>query len=318
MKPSRPPTLGGFQTQDQLKILMDLYDFLMDLQLDQLRALNAAVTEGTFEAAARSLRVTPSAISQRIKALEDSAGRILLQRTKPVRATESGLAVLRLARQIELLAGDTVRELGDTAQIRVPIAVNADSLESWVMPALSRVPPGVCFEIHREDEEHTTRLLRDGTVMAAITSTAAPVQGCKVDKLGAMRYRPLASPRFARTWFGDGATAKAYAAAPVVLFDRKDDLQDRQLRQRSRQPLDPPRHYVPSSAGFAEAVRLGLGWGMLPDLQTSGDQAAGHLVTIDRDAFIDVPLYWQQWRLDSPTLSGIAAAIAAAAADALR
>ncbi|WP_406237465.1 LysR family transcriptional regulator ArgP [Nocardia sp. NBC_01009] len=296
----------------------------MDLQLDQLRALNAAVTEGTFDAAARSLRVTPSAISQRIKALEDAAGRILLQRTKPVRATESGLAVLRLARQIELLAGDTARELGDTGQepsidrpIRLPIAVNADSLETWVMPALSRASSGVCFEIHREDEEHTTRLLRDGTVMAAITATAAAVQGCKVERLGAMRYRPMANPDFARTWFGDGATAKTYAVAPVVLFDRKDDLQDRHMRRRSRQLIDPPRHYIPSSTGFGDAVRSGLGWGMLPDLQTQADQAAGRLVPIDGDAYIDVPLYWQQWRLESPALSGIATAIAAAAAAAL-
>ncbi|MFI6218664.1 LysR family transcriptional regulator ArgP [Nocardia brasiliensis] len=294
----------------------------MDLQLDQLRALHAAVTEGTFDAAAKSLRITPSAISQRIKALEDAAGRVLLQRTKPVRPTESGLAVLRLARQIELLAGDTARELGDAHRatdrpLRLPIAVNADSLETWALPALAAAPPGICFEIHREDEEHTTRLLRDGTVMAAVTSTATPVQGCRVERLGAMRYRPMAQPHFARTWFPDGATAKAYAVAPVVLFDRKDDLQDRQLRKRSRQPLDPPRHYVPSSSGFAEAVRLGLGWGMLPDLQTRNFGRA-ELVPIDGAAFIDVPLYWQQWRLDSPALSAVATAIAAAAADSLR
>ncbi|MEV0294190.1 LysR family transcriptional regulator ArgP [Nocardia sp. NPDC050710] len=293
----------------------------MDLQLDQLRALNAAVTEGTFEAAARRLNVTPSAISQRIKALEDAAGRILLQRTKPVRATESGLAVLRLARQIELLSGDAARELGDAHRradrpVRVPIAVNADSLETWVMPALGRVPAGVCFEIHREDEEHTTRLLRDGTVMAAITSTAQPVQGCRVEKLGAMRYRPMASPDFAETWFGDGA--QAYAHAPVVLFDRKDDLQDRHMRRRTYRPVDPPRHYVPSSASFGAAVRLGLGWGMMPDLQMEGDEAAGRLVNIDGDSFIDVPLYWQQWKLDSPALTAIATAIAAAAAESLR
>ncbi|MEU0876404.1 LysR family transcriptional regulator ArgP [Nocardia brasiliensis] len=294
----------------------------MDLQLDQLRALHAAVTEGTFDAAAKSLRITPSAISQRIKALEDAAGRVLLQRTKPVRPTESGLAVLRLARQIELLAGDTARELGDAHRatdrpLRLPIAINADSLETWALPALAAAPPGVCFEIHREDEEHTTRLLRDGTVMAAITSTATPVQGCRVERLGAMRYRPMAQPGFARTWFPDGPTAKAYAVAPVVLFDRKDDLQDRQLRKRSRQPLDPPRHYVPSSSGFAEAVRLGLGWGMLPDLQTRNFGRA-ELVPIDGAAFIDVPLYWQQWRLDSPALSAVATAIAAAAAESLR
>ncbi|WP_280494895.1 LysR family transcriptional regulator ArgP [Nocardia asiatica] len=293
----------------------------MDPQLDQLRALDAVITEGTFEAAARRLSVTPSAISQRIKALEDDAGRILVQRTKPVRVTESGLAVLRLARQIRLLTADTARELGaepSDGPIRVPIAVNADSLETWVLPALGRAPRGVCFEIHREDEEHTTRLLRDGTVMAAITSTAQPVQGCKVDRLGAIRYRPMASPRFADTWFAEGATAESYAAAPVVLFDRKDDLQDRLLRRRSRKPLDPPRHYVPSSTGFAEAVRLGLGWGMLPDLQTRDDRAGGRLVSIDPGLVIDVPLYWQQWRLDSPALSAVAATIAAEAANVLR
>ncbi|QIS10524.1 LysR family transcriptional regulator ArgP [Nocardia arthritidis] len=289
----------------------------MDLQFDQLRALDAALTEGTFEAAARRLRITPSALSQRIKALEDAAGRILVQRTKPVRATESGLAVLRMARQVALLAEDTARELGDNDRptdrpVRVPIAVNADSLETWVLPALAAAPAGVCFEIHREDEEHTTRLLRDGTVMAAITSTAEPVQGCRVRRLGAMRYRPVANREFADAWFADRPAARAYATAPVVLFDRKDDLQDRQIRRRTRHPVDPPRHYVPSSAGFAAAVRLGLGWGMLPDAQLTAD-----LVRIDGDSHIDVPLYWQQWRLDSPALTGVAAAIAAAAAESL-
>ncbi|MEU8894549.1 LysR family transcriptional regulator ArgP [Nocardia sp. NPDC048505] len=292
----------------------------MDLQLDQLRALDAAITEGTFEAAARRLRVTPSAVSQRIKALEYAAGRILVQRTKPVRPTESGTAVLRLARQIALLSVDTARELGDPEQpadrpVPVPIAVNSDSLETWVMPALRAVPPGICFDLHREDEDHTTELLRDGTVMAAITTTARPVQGCTVTRLGNMRYRPMATPEFARTWFGPGAPG--YAHAPVVMFDRKDDLQDRQIRRRTKKLVDPPRHYVPSSAGFGAAVRLGLGWGMMPDLQTESDRADGSLRGIDGDSYIDRPLYWQQWRLDSPALSAVAAAIAAAAAAAL-
>ncbi|MBB5913188.1 LysR family transcriptional regulator (chromosome initiation inhibitor) [Nocardia transvalensis] len=298
----------------------------MDLQLDQLRALDAAVAEGTLEAAAHRLSVTPSAVSQRIKALEGTVGRILLKRTKPVRPTESGLAVLRLARQIELLSVDTARELGTTAsesdpsagQVRIPVAVNADSLETWVIPALVRAPAGVCFEIHREDEEHTTRLLRDGTVMAAITATAQPVQGCKVERLGAMRYRPMATPHFARTWFPEGPTVQALATAPVVLFDRKDDLQDRLLRRRARRPLDPPRHYIPSSTGFAEAVRLGLGWGMLPDLQSATAENSGALTELGRNLHIDVPLYWQQWRLDSPALSAVAALISEAATVTLR
>ena len=62
----------------------------MDLDLAQLRALDATVREGTLEAAARALHVTPSAISQRLRALEVATGRILLVRTKPVQVTESG------------------------------------------------------------------------------------------------------------------------------------------------------------------------------------------------------------------------------------
>ncbi|WP_280339922.1 LysR family transcriptional regulator ArgP [Nocardia neocaledoniensis] len=294
----------------------------MDFQLDQLRALDAALTEGTFDAAARRLNVTPSAISQRIKALEEAAGRILLQRSKPVRATDSGLAVLRLARQVELLARDTARELGDADRPagrapRIPIAVNADSLETWVMPALAQVSHLVCVELHREDEEHTTRLLRDGTVMAAITATATPVQGCRVEPLGAMRYQALARPDFARYWFPDGARRGSYAHVPMIQFDRKDDLQFRHVRGRSPDPIDPPTHYVPSSNAFGDAVRLGMGWGMLPDLQTEKDRAAGTLVNLDGHAHIDVPLYWQQWKLDSPALGAVASAIAAAAAAAL-
>ncbi|MFC4376893.1 LysR family transcriptional regulator ArgP [Nocardia halotolerans] len=295
----------------------------MDLQLDQLRALDAVLTEGTFEAAARRLNVTPSAISQRIKALEEAAGRILVQRSKPVRATESGLAVLRLARQVDLLAGEAARELGEANRpagrpARIPIAVNADSLETWVLPALSRVTGGICFELHREDEEHTTRLLRDGTVMAAITATATPVQGCRVEPLGAMRYQALATPDFARHWFPDGARPGSYAEVPMIQFDRKDDLQWRHLRATNPEPIDPPTHFVPSSTAFAEAVRLGLGWGMLPDLQTETERAAGTLVNIDGASRIDVPLYWQQWKLDSPALNAVAAAIGAGAVTALR
>ncbi|MGW4351157.1 LysR family transcriptional regulator ArgP [Nocardia sp. NPDC004582] len=293
----------------------------MDLQLDQLRALDAVIAEGTFDAAARKLSVTPSAISQRIKALEDAAGRILVQRTKPVQPTESGLAVLRLARQIQLLTGDTARELGEAHQpadrpVVIPIAVNADSLHTWVVAALGRAnalqpgAAGLSFEIHREDEEHTTRLLRDGTVMAAITSTAAPVQGCTVRRLGAMRYRPMAHPEFARTWFPDGANAKSFAHAPVVLFDRKDDLQFRLVRHYTRKPVDPPRHYIPSSAAFNDAVLAGLGWGMIPDLMIRPEDG---LVPLDDKVFVDVPLYWQQWRLDSPALTVVAATIAEAA-----
>jgi LysR family transcriptional regulator (chromosome initiation inhibitor) len=182
-----------------------------------------------------------------------------------------------------------------------------------VLPALAALADSTCFDIHREDQEHTSALLRDGTVMGAITSDADPVPGCTSTRLGRMRYRAMAAPDFAARWFPDGVSARALAQAPLVVFDRKDDLQHRYLRRRIRGGTEPPTHVVPSSADYLAAVRLGLGWGMLPDLQSAADEAAGRLIDMDPAGAFHVTLYWQQWRLRSQALDRVAAAILAAA-----
>jgi LysR family transcriptional regulator, chromosome initiation inhibitor len=287
----------------------------MELDLAQLRALDATVRGGTLEAAARALHVTPSAISQRLRALEVATGRILLVRTKPVQVTESGEAVLRLARQVDLLSADVARELGGETSPEpvptLPIAVNADSMATWVPSALAPLAGDVCFDLHREDQEHTSALLRAGTVMAAVTSDADPVPGCTSTLLGSMRYRPMCTPAFARRWFPAGPIPDALARAPVVVFDRKDDLQHRYLHAQAGRDVAPPVHYVPASADYVAAVTLGWGWGTVPDLQASGVTA--ELVELDPAAAVDVVLYWQQWRLRSATLDRVREAVLAAA-----
>lgn len=297
----------------------------MDLQLDQLNAFVTAVDRGTFEAAARELSVTPSAISQRIKALEQSVGRVLLLRTKPISTTASGETILRLARAVQLLEHDAALELhaedglAPSAPAVIPIVVNADSLATWILPVLAALAAEhpIAFDLAREDQDHSTELLRDGSVMAAVTSSRDPVQGCTVQPLGSMRYRPVAVPAFAERWFTDGVTGSALTAAPIVVFDRKDDLQDAYLRRRGVDPTLAPRHHVPASADFAAAVHLGLGWGMLPDAQAADSVSAGALVVLDEAGRLDVPLYWQQWRLHSPLLRLVAEAVVDAAGTAL-
>ena len=200
----------------------------MDLDLDQLEALATAVAEGTLDAAAHRLHVTPSAISQRIKALESAVGRVLLTRTKPVAPTRSGETLLRAARQIQAITADAARELGDEDGGRpssIALAVNADSLATWLVPALASVAPPAAFDLRRDDETRTAALLRDGTVMAAVTASGTPVPGCIVAPLGRMRYRARASAAFAAEWFADGVTVGALATAPVVCFDRGDLIQ---------------------------------------------------------------------------------------------
>ncbi len=296
---------------------------MMDVDQAQLEALAAAVAEGTFEAAARQLHVTPSAISQRIKALETSVGRVLLIRTKPISPTQAGELLLRLARQITTMTADVARQIGDeapghTTPIVIPLAVNADSLATWVLPALATVGRPLTFDLHSADQDRTADLLRQGAVMGAITAARDPVPGCTVERLGVMRYRPTASADFATRWFPEGVTPLALAAAPVVTFDRTDRLQDTYLRRRSRRRLGPPCHYVPGSGAFFEAVRLGLGWGMLPDLQAAQRTDATELVDLDPGRPVVVQLFWQQWQLQSRSLEATAAAIRAGAASALR
>ena len=295
----------------------------MDLHTDQLRTLVAVVDHGTLDAAARQLRVTPSAVSQRLKALESSVGQVLLRRTKPVQPTEAGRLILRLARQMILLSDDAANALGSSADgpsTTLPIVINGDSLNTWALEALARVDPDqrIFFEVHRADEAQSTELLRAGTVMAAVTSVAEPVQGCTVRRLGTMRYRPMACPAFTDRWFPDGATVDRLAVAPMVAFDRVDQLQDRYLRRKTRRRLRPPRHYIPVSADFAQAIALGLGWGMLPRQQSAQLEADGRLVPIDPEVHVDVGLYWQQWKLHSPVLGRLADAVTDAAAEALR
>ncbi len=283
----------------------------------QLAALVAIADHGTFEAAARELRVTPSAISQRIRALESQVGRLVVQRTSPCRPTPAGEILVRLARQTRLLydeVGDALAH-GRPGVIELPVAVNADSLATWFRPVLGELAgeawSDVALRLHVEDQAFSADLLRRGEVLAAVTSEPVAVQGCSVEPLGVLTYRPAATPELAERW--RSGSGPDWAAMPMVVFNEKDGLQHEVLVARG---LGPPRvvHRVPTSADFLEAVRLGLGWGMLPGPQLRPEVESGRLVALAGRARVDVPLHWQRWRLDSPALDRLTGAVRGAAA----
>ncbi|KAA6432964.1 LysR family transcriptional regulator ArgP [Agrococcus sediminis] len=286
----------------------------MDLPLDQLRTLAAAVDAGTLDRAAAQLGITPSAVSQRIRAIEQRVGRVVLRRTKPVRATEAGEPLVRLARQLALLEHDTRVALGEEAAApRIPLAVNADSLITWFLPALGAVAAqrDVTFDIRREDQERTAQLLEQGSVMAAVTSQRTPVAGCVSSPLGRMRYVAVAERAFAERWFADGPTRAALERAPIVDFDLHDTLQAAFARRHGAR-AEAPRHIISASAEYAEAIRMGLGWGMLLPGQYEAGVADGSLVQLADDG-IEVPLHWQRWNLASPLLDLVTDAVREAA-----
>jgi len=289
---------------------------MVDISPEQARTLAAIVAHGSFDAAAAHLSVTPSAVSQRIRALETAVGRPVLTRARPAGLTESGQAVVRFARQLELLSADLAGELQPEearGRTHLTLVINGDSLHTWALPGLSTVAGIAQLEVLREDQDHSLDLLRSGAAAAAITATAKPAAGCTSRRLGVMRYLPVCTPAFAATWFDGGAAAESLAKAPAIIFDRKDDLQDRYLRRLSRNPLQPPRHYVPAAHEFGEAIRLGMGWGMMPEIEIAQDFEQGRLARLAPKSFVDVPLYWQQWRHGSTALDSVAAAIQDAA-----
>lgn len=285
------------------------------LGADQLAALAAVVEYGSFDGAAELLHVTPSAVSQRIKALEQRVGQVLVVREKPCRATASAGPLIRLAAQSALLETEALAELtgGDAARHpRIAVAVNADSMATWFTAVLDHLD-GVLWDLRIEDQDHSARLLREGAVMGAVTTERTAVPGCRVQGLGVMRYVPVAGPEYARRHFRDGFTAHAAAQAPSLAWNRDDALQDMLLRSVFRHDIDRPVHYIPTAEGFGAAVRAGLGWGMYPDQLAAGMLADGSLVRIV-DVHLDVPLYWQCWKLDSPLVDRVTRVVRAAAA----
>jgi LysR family transcriptional regulator (chromosome initiation inhibitor) len=281
----------------------------------QLAAFAAVIELGSFDAAAERLHVTPSAVSQRIKALEQRVGQVLVVREKPCTATAAGIPLLRLAAQTALLEAEALAEMGGGAGAfpRIALAVNADSMATWFTGVLTALDD-VLFDVRIEDQDHSARLLREGVVMGAVTTEGTPVPGCRVQPLGVMRYIPVASPSYVKRYLADGFTARTAVAAPSLAWNRDDALQDMLVRKVFRRDIARPQHFVPTAEGFGAAVRAGLGWGMFPDRLAAPHIKNGSFVRIV-DEHLDVPLYWQCWKLDSPIVKRITDAATSAAAD---
>ena len=277
-----------------------------------LAALAEIARRGSFDGAAQALGITQPAVSQRIKSLEAKMGQVLLDRGPPVTPTEAGLRLIAHWGQVQLLEAGLA--LTPTARPTIRIAVNADSLASWAIAALPQAPG--LLDLVIDDQDHAEGWLRAGLVSAAITGQRGPVAGCDSFDLGAMRYLAVASPDFIARHFAQGVTAEALRAVPALIFNSKDGLQDLWVRQHFGGSIALPCHLIPNAEAFVEATRLGMGWGMNPELMIAEDLRSGRLVPL-HPASLDVRLYWQIARIMAPSLAPLTRAIRRAAAAAL-
>lgn len=282
----------------------------------QLAALTAIHRRGAFDLAAAALSVTPSAISQRLKALEERMGTLLIRRGQPCTATPPGLRLIRHFEEVMLLETSLAADLPQGPEpTTIRLAVNADSLATWVLPALAATE-NMLFDLVIDDQDHSQDWLRRGEVSAAITGHPGPLQGCDTRPLGALRYRATASPGFVARWLPQGVSRAALARAPALTFSDKDRLQRDWVAGQlgAGAGFAFPTHRIASSQGFVDAALLGLGWGMNPEPLIAAHLAAGTLVEIAPDTPLDVPLYWQFARLTAAALAPVTHAISQSAA----
>jgi LysR family transcriptional regulator (chromosome initiation inhibitor) len=277
-----------------------------------LAALAAVIRTGSFERAAQQLHVTPSAVSQRVKLLEERLGTILVVRGIPCTGTPAGQRLCQHVEQVSLLESELRHELPGIQHagppVTVRIAVNADSLATWFVAAMAQTPDCL-FDLVLDDQEHSADWLRRGEVLAAVTASAKPVQGCDSTPLGALRYIATASPAFVRRHFPEGLDDASLARAPRLTFNSKDRLQMQWTRQAFGTEIASPTHWLPSSQAFIDAALAGLGWGMNPERLIAGHLRDGRLVALVPDQPLDVPLFWQRSRIASSTLADITRAV---------
>ena len=296
---------------------------------DALECLAAILEEGGFERAAQRLSITQSAVSQRLRALEAQVGTVLVVRSRPIKPTSAGQLLLKHAKMMRLLRADLDKYLKELApstngqgrhEERVSVAINADSLATWALPALSPlVSQGLPLEIITDDQEFTQEWLREGQVMGCVTSLSHALRGCRMQALGAMRYVVVAEPGYAAEHLPKGLTRHNFHQVPFVAFNRKDLLQQGFVEQAfGLTRLSLKQRFVPSVEGQLQAVREGWGVSVVPELRVRELIKAGELVNPLPKFGLDVALYWHCWNLGSEVLDELSRALQAAAKDQLR
>jgi LysR family transcriptional regulator (chromosome initiation inhibitor) len=293
-----------------------------------LEALAAIVEEGGFERAAQRLHITQSAVSQRLRALEAQVGTVLIVRSRPLKPTSAGYLLLKHTKQMRLLRADLERDLRDLApnssgggreEERIALAINADSIATWALPALDTLArQGLPLEIITDDQDFTHEWLREGQVLGCVTTVKQALRGCKVLPLGAMNYVAVARPDYLRGTFPQGLSAHNFRDAAFVAFNRKDDLQAEFVgRAFGLKGVTLHQLFVPSSEGQVRAVLAGWGVSVVPELLVRGLVARGELVDALPGAVLPVQLYWHCWNLESAVLDQLTDALTKAAATSL-
>lgn len=268
-----------------------------------ISALAAVIETQSFIKAADKLYVTQSAVSQRIKSLENYYGESVLIRSQPYRPTKLGVALLDHFRRVMLLE-DALNEtlLSSSYQQRISIAISRDSLETWFVAVMKQLKnlPGIKLEIIADDQDLTLNYLQNGLVSACASTSKKALTGCKADFIGYFDYVLVASPKFKKEFFSGKNVKEKLIIAPAVIFDNKDQLHKNYLAKFFA--IDDTHlqyHVIPSVAGFRQFAVDGYGYALIPKIDIVEELKNGSLVNLFPDKIWHMPVYWHSWSIET-------------------
>ena len=277
---------------------------MRSLDYKLIRALDAVIKTQSFDKASEHLNITQSAISQRIKQLEQQLAQPVLVRSQPLAATALGEKLLRHYRQVRQLEYELIDQVFPEEKdmlVNIAIAVNADSLASWFLPAISPLLKQHAIELDLQviDELYTHELLKKGEVYAALSSSEKPVTGCKVIEIGDVRYILCATPEFVNKYFSKGLNQSSLTKAPGVEFDQRITMHRDYIEQfYGVESGQYPCHLVRSSEAFVTMALESVAYCLIPHFQAQEYLDDGRLIDLAPDNHLVRTMYWHCWILE--------------------
>jgi DNA-binding transcriptional LysR family regulator len=244
------------------------------LDWDGLRYFRAVADAGTLSEAARRLRVQHTTVARRLDALEETLGaRLFLRNPRGYTLTRVGQALLESVQAMHAQVEQVTRLAGgqDIEMSGVVRVATADALaKHLILPALSRLlenNAALSLELVSDTRQHDLSRREADVALRIGASNDTQLIGRKLSLLGFGLYSSRERPKKLDLRRANYVTFdEAVGKLPHEAWLAEHAPNARVVLRSNRQET------------LIEAVRLGLGWGLLPCLVADGDPSLHRLL----------------------------------------
>jgi LysR family transcriptional regulator, chromosome initiation inhibitor len=284
----------------------------MGIDYYQLQALWAVQKDSNFQRAAERLSITQSAVSQRIRALEDFVGSPLLIRSNPAQLTKLGQVYVSTYVQVHALY-QALPSKSELKPSRLPLAVNEESFDLWFNKATISLANNqqLLFDVSIEDQDCTADLLRTAQALGCVSSEKGPIQGCYSYPLKPTKYICVAHKKFIDRFKLIPGNVEGLNNTPTAIYGPHDKIHERFLSQilKRRKIPNYDAHTIPSVRGILELIESAQVLAVMPLEYVERQIESGKLLNLFPEFSMEQNLYWHVVQTHIPILQRVTNAI---------